>query len=245
LVKRWGKRLLRGKLLDLFGRQSLVPDEPVLGEEHFPWAVRLRSESSVIREELDRLLVKRALLPSFQDISPDQFRISEDTRWKVFMLYGFGKRLELGSELCPRTAATLASVPGLTTAFFSILSPGKHIPRHRGITKSLIRAHLGLHVPKGSGRCLMQIGDTDYVWREGELLFFDDTCSHEVWNETQEERAVLLFDFERPMRPLGRLASRLSLSVLRHTNYFKNAQRNQRVWEARYRELLARAETGR
>jgi beta-hydroxylase len=61
-----------------------------------------------------------------------------------------------------------------------------------------------------------------------------------VWNDTSEERAVLLFDFERPMRRPGQILSRLMLKVLRRTAYFRDAQRNQRAWEERYREVLAR-----
>jgi len=239
MVKRYGKKLLRGNLLEFFARQSLVPNDPVIGNEHFPWAEAFQGRWQAMRDELDALLANRAALPSFQDISPDQYRISDDARWKTFMLFGFGQRMALGCELCPQTTAALEQVPGLTTAFFSILAPGKHIPRHRGVTKSLVRAHLGLRVPKGSERCLMQVGDVDCVWQDGGLFFFDDTYPHEVWNETREERAVLLFDFERPMRMPGRLASRASLAALRRTAYFKDAQRNQREWEARYRELLA------
>jgi beta-hydroxylase len=239
LVKRFGKKLFRGGLLRFLENQSRIPNTPVLDNALFPWAETFRAHWPEIRSELDALLKHSAALPSFQEISPDQYRISPDARWKTFMLYGFGHRFEFGRELCPQTSAALEKVPHLTTAFFSILSPGKHIPRHRGVTKGLVRCHLGLRVPKGGGRCLMEVGDAKCIWREGEIFFFDDTYPHEVWNDTQEERAVLLFDFERPMGFWGRLVSRVMLTTLKRTAYFRDALRNQRDWEQRYRAFLA------
>jgi beta-hydroxylase len=238
IVKRAGKKLFRGTLLEFLSRQSRIPDEPVLDNAYFPWAEQLRAQWPRIRDELETLLEQRAALPSFQEISPDQYRISADDRWKTFMLYAFGKRLDFGCELCPRTAAALAQIPDLSIAFFSVLAPGKHIPRHRGVTKGLVRCHLGLKVPKGPGRCLIEVDDVACEWREGELFFFDDTYPHEVWNETSEERAVLLFDIERPMGFWGRRVSRLMLTALRRTAFYRDAMRNQAAWEKRYRETI-------
>ena len=90
--------------------------------------------------ELDVLLQRRSSLPLFQEISPDQKRISPDDLWRTVVLWGFGDRSELICDLCPKTAAGLSKVPGLNSAFFSILAPGKHIPRHRGITKGRPRS---------------------------------------------------------------------------------------------------------
>ena len=36
------------------------------------------------------------------------------------------------------------------------------------------------------------------VNRPGEVFVFDDTYEHEVWNDTGDERVILLFDFDRP-----------------------------------------------
>jgi beta-hydroxylase len=239
VVKKLGKKLLRGTLFDYLAKCSLVPNDPVIGNEHFDWADEFVRRWPAIRTELNAQLANRAALPNFQDISPDQYRISPDSLWKTFVLVGFGERSELGCELCPETARALAMVPKLETAFFSILAPGKHVPLHRGITKGMVRAHLGLRVPQSPEDCWMTCGDEKIVWREGDLVFFDDTYPHAVWNNTNEERAVLLFDFERPMTRGGQRVSRLMMWVLRHTAYFKDAQRNQRDWEQRYREFLA------
>jgi beta-hydroxylase len=237
-VKKLGKRLLRGSILDYLASSSKVPNDPVIGNEHFPWAETFAARWPAILHELNAQLSNRASLPSFQDISPDQYRISPDDQWKTFVLFGFGDRSEFNCNLCPETADALSLVPGLETAFFSILAPGKHVPMHRGITKGMVRGHLGLCVPHDRDRCYMDVGNDRIVWQEGELVFFDDTYPHAVWNNTDEERAVLLFDFERPMTRGGQLLSRTMMWLLRKSAYAKDAQRNQRQWEIQYQKFI-------
>ncbi|MGN8160310.1 aspartyl/asparaginyl beta-hydroxylase domain-containing protein [Salinisphaera sp. RV14] len=234
-VKRFGKKLFRGTLMDFLSAQSKIPDEPVLDNALFPWAEGVRLQWTAMRDELDQLLERRNALPSFQEISPDQSRISTDDQWKTFWLHGFGERMEFGRKLCPATSAALDQIPGLSNAFFSILGPGKHIPRHRGVTKGLVRCHIGLRVPDSPEPCLIQVEDVDCHWKEGGMFFFDDTYRHEVWNKTDGERAVLLFDIERPMGLPGRAVSRAMIAALKRTAYFRDAMANQRAWEARYR----------
>ncbi len=240
LVKRYGKRLLRS-LTEFLGRQSYVSNDPVIDARAFPWASELSENWRDIRRELEALLVHRAVLPRFQDISPDQYKISPDDQWATFVFWGFGVPSVPNQKRCPRTAEVLSRVPRLESAFFSILAPGKHVPRHRGVTKGMVRCHLGLKIPKEAERCTMEVGGVTCVWAEGEALFFDDTYPHEVWNDTDEERAVLLFDFERPMTRRGRVVSRLLMKALRHTAYFKDAERNQKAWEERSRDVMPEA----
>ncbi len=240
VVKKAGKKLFRGGLLRFLSSQSKIPDEPVIDNSHFPWAEDLRAKWPTIQAELDTLLARRDALPSFQEISPDQAKISTDNRWKTFMLFAFGKQLEFGAEMCPETSAALAAIPNISNAFFSVLGPGKHIPRHRGVTKGLVRCHLGLRIPETSDqRCRIEVDGKPCVWREGEMFFFDDTYKHEVWNETDSERAILLFDIERPMGIAGRAVSRTMIAALRRTAYYKDALANQAEWEKRYRQAIA------
>jgi aspartyl/asparaginyl beta-hydroxylase (cupin superfamily) len=115
--------------------------------------------------------------------------------WTVYGLYAFGQRIEAAIERCPRTAAAVAAIPGLTTAGFSRLAPGAHIAPHVGWVTTVYRAHLGLIVPDG---CTLRVGGDTRSWREGDVLIFDDTTEHEAWNRAVHARTVLLFDFVRP-----------------------------------------------
>ena len=44
----------------------------------------------------------------------------------------------------------------------------------------------------------MRIGDLQVTWQEGEVLFFDDSFEHEVWNMASEERIIFILDIFHP-----------------------------------------------
>ena len=236
-VKQAGKRTIRA-LSGFFGRQSLVGDRPVLDTELFPFLADIEADWRLIRAELDQVLKDRGQLASFQKISPDQTKIAKGDNWKTFIFYGFGHRSERNCRRCPETARLLESVPGLQTAWYSILAPGYRIPPHRGVTKGIIRVHLGLIVPDDSENCYMRVGDEIVRWEEGKCYVFDDTYKHEVANDTDQERVVLLFDMDRPMRLPGRLVSQSFIWGLKRSAYFKDAQRNQTAWEESLADTL-------
>ena len=115
-----------------------------------------------------------------------------------------------------------------------------HIKAHRGITNGLIRGHLGLIVPGEPGACRMRVGEEMRYWEEGRLLVFNDTVLHEVWNDTDETRVVLLFDFRRPMRVPGRVLLAAFLWGIRLTGYVRDGRANHARWKERFQESLAR-----
>lgn len=71
--------------------------------------------------------------------------------WSVYGLVAFGTRIEPALAACPRTAAAIEAIPGLTTAGFSRLAPDTHIKPHEGWVTTVYRGHLGLLVPDGCG----------------------------------------------------------------------------------------------
>ena len=105
---------------------------PFLATETFDWIRELESHWTTIRSELDEVLSYRDELPNFQDISVDQASITDDDGWKTYFFSGYGFKSEANRARCPKTTELLDQVPGLTTAFFSILSPHKRIGAHRG-----------------------------------------------------------------------------------------------------------------
>jgi len=115
--------------------------------------------------------------------------------WSVYGLIAFGNRIETALKSCPRTAAMLTRVPGLTTAGFSRMAAGTHIKPHIGWVQTVYRLHMGLVVPPD---CAFRVGLDTRSWREGECLLFDDTIEHEAWNRSAKNRIVLLLDFLRP-----------------------------------------------
>lgn len=153
---------------------------------------------------------------------------------------GFGEAVEQGWKRCPETMKILSTIPNVQTAFFSILGPKYRVPPHRGVTKGLIRCHLGLIVPDQREQCGMRVRDRLCHWEPGRCLVFDDTNNHEVWNDSNQERIVLLVDVDRPMRLMGRIISRMLIFGIRRTAYVKDARKNLEMWDKLYDQALAR-----
>ena len=231
--KKRGKRILRA-LFSYLGRQSLIGDPPVFNATQFHWTMELEKNYGVIQGEVQGILAMREYIPPFHELSPDQQKISYGQNWRTFFLKGFGYEAEQSWKRCPETMKILSNIPNLRTAFFSILGPNYHIPHHRGVTKGLIRCHLGLIVPDQRDQCVMRVGDQIRQWEEGRCFVFDDTYDHEVWNKTDQERVVLIIDVDRPMRLMGRLISRFLIFGVNRSGYVQDARKNLKTWEALY-----------
>ena len=90
----------------------------------------------------------------------------------------------------------MADVAGhAPTAFFSILKPKTRIPPHTGVSNTRLVVHLPLFVPPGCG---FRVGSETREWRPGSAWVFDDTIEHEAWNDSDQPRAILIFDIWNP-----------------------------------------------
>lgn len=179
---------------------SLHGDPPVYDSRHFPWVKDVEAAWPQVRAELDAVMQYREAMPSFQDIVKEVGMIQGDDQWKTFFLKGVGMDCVENARHCPETMKVLDMIPGCTTGFFSILSPRKHIPPHRGPWAGVLRLHLGLMVPQPRNECRIRVANEVYAWEEGKAVIFDDTYNHEVWNDTDGYRVVLFVDFARPLR---------------------------------------------
>jgi len=227
---------LRGLFDRLIASGSLVSNDPVLDVREFGWTAALRDHWQAIRDEATAVALKDRAAPSLATISPDHRSIAEVDKWRSFFLWGYGYPIPENLARCPRTAAAVAAIPGLNSAFFSILAPGTHIPAHRGVTKGLITCHLGLIVP-ADGDVRMRVGNRVLRWAEGQTLVFDDTYDHEVWNDTGGTRVVLLIQFERPLRQPGKWIADLFMGFVKRSAFVQEARDNIDSWNAAVKQL--------
>jgi beta-hydroxylase len=232
-ILRVGKRL-RPFINRILVRYSLVDDRAVFDPSSFSWTSELEANWEAIRREAEAILADGDQIPPLRRISPDHGRIAPSDHWKSFFLYGYGLRSARNCQRCPQTARLIERVPALQSAFFSIMTPGTHLMKHKGPTKGLMTCHLGLMVPRQRDNCLIEIDGVNYHWREGKTLVFDDTYKHEVWNDTAEERVVLLIHFLRPLRFPGNLVRWLFLTAIKLSPFVRDAHRKQRQWEDQF-----------
>ena len=184
-----------------------LPADEFFEREHFAWLAELEAATPVIRAELEAILASRhpGLKPYVQMEAgtPDNrwSALDGSNDWSSLHLWNEGKRIDEACARAPETARIvealpLARIPGRApTVFFSLLKAGKRIPPHTGVTNTRSIVHLPLIVP---GQCAFRVGGETREWVEGEAFVFDDTIEHEAWNESDQDRAVLIIDVWNP-----------------------------------------------
>jgi aspartyl/asparaginyl beta-hydroxylase (cupin superfamily) len=177
------------------------------GLRNMPWwdsiefsaAGTLQENYQVIRSEFLNLLLCGQLRLHPQSKGGPRMQIS-DGDWNIFELMSGGRANAASKILAPNTSRAVMSLPEVTTnpnglAYFSVLNPGVHVQAHCGPTNSRIRIHFGLLVPQGA---VMRVGTETRPWQEGTCVVFDDSWEHEVFNQSEFVRAVLLLDVWHP-----------------------------------------------
>lgn len=189
-----------------------LPADEFFAREHFPWLEELEAATDPIRDELRALLltegeVLRPYVTQQRGTPENKWTpLDNSLDWGAIFLWEFGRPNAAVHNACPRTVAALekfgrADIPGRgPSAFFSLLKPQTRIPPHTGVTNIRSIVHLPLIVPEGCG---FRVGGETREWREGEAFVFDDTIEHEAWNNSEELRAVLIFDVWNPWLSLA------------------------------------------
>jgi beta-hydroxylase len=81
-----------------------------------------------------------------------------------------------------------------------------------------------------------------YAWREGEVVLFDDTYEHEVFNQTEDLRAVLFLDVDRPMDRTGRWVNAVLVALIRSSAYVRDPIKNVAAWNRRRDQMASGAD---
>ena len=167
-------------------------DPLVFNSRDFEWTAQFRAHWKEIREEFDAYS-RNYVVPSYNDINRGSAGNTEG--WKALFLRVFNNDTKM-MEYFPKTKKILECCD-CTTAYFSMLEPGTHIPEHKGIYKGVIRYHLGLIVPQKWEDCFIVVDGKKLHWKEGDDIMFDDMVNHHVENNTSEKRVVLFLDVKR------------------------------------------------
>mgnify|MGYP001339692518 FL=1 len=177
-----------------------LTDKPWHNTENLDWIMEIESKSDLIGKELKGLNDNFNLFKEYREPGNknESYRVLHDEgTWNVYYFYFEHKRFDKNCDLCPETAQLLDNLPFRTgLACFSTLSPGTHIPKHNGYFNFILRAHLGLDLPEND--CKLRVGTESRNWEKGKCFIFDDTFDHEVWNNSNLPRTVLMIDFYHP-----------------------------------------------
>lgn len=185
-----------------------IDTPPVLDTDiYFPNAAKFVDAWQSLRDEALAVAARMQAIPRFHEIMPAQTPISanDGKDWRVLLLKVYGTDIDRNMAACPTLARIIAASPDVISATLSFLAPHKHIPRHRGPFRGVLRFQLGLSVPidaDGRPAAVLSLDDHEHRIGNGEHLLWDDTYPHEVWNHSDQPRTALLLDVRRRHMPM-------------------------------------------
>ncbi|KAM9712772.1 aspartyl/asparaginyl beta-hydroxylase [Menidia menidia] len=132
---------------------------------------------------------------------PEEENLRETGEWGQYTLWQQGRKAAGACQAVPKTCALMEKFPEATGCKrgqikFSVMQPGTHVWPHTGPTNCRLRMHLGLVVPRGG--CSLRVTDQTRRWEEGGVLIFDDSFEHEVWQQADSFRLILIVDVWHP-----------------------------------------------
>ncbi|GMH89678.1 hypothetical protein TL16_g11531 [Triparma laevis f. inornata] len=176
--------------------------KPIYDSSEMPWILELKKVYPQISDEITALLSS-----PFNLTNVGEGRMEHDERvkigdWKEFVIFGSNEGLGLEDskkvleEVLPEGTVELCREGGGEVILSRLGGHAKILP-HCGPTNLRLTCHLGVKVPVGD--CGIKVAGEVLRWKEGGCVVFDDGYEHEVWNETEEERVVLLIRFWNPV----------------------------------------------
>ena len=131
-------------------------------------------------------------------------------KWQWFATNGFWTPLDKNgcAISTPAACALLHSVAvvapliRIERAGYSAIDGAVTLRPHCGRTNAQLKFHLGLIIPRkvanGEPCAHLTVGNETRAWKEGSVLFFDDSYIHSVKHECDEERVVFQLVITHP-----------------------------------------------
>lgn len=190
-------------------RHIMYPGLPIhefYPRDPFPWLKALEAKTESILEELNGLVSSGSEFNAYLESNTerpafDSHGMADNDDWGALYLWRNGEPVPENQALCPLTTEAMKTLPLVFSGqrcpniLFSRLRPGAKIPPHNGMINTRLIGHLPLIVPDDCG---FRVGNTVRTWNVGEAFLFDDTIEHEAWNDSAEDRFVLIFEVWRP-----------------------------------------------
>ncbi|EIE7938703.1 aspartyl/asparaginyl beta-hydroxylase domain-containing protein [Salmonella enterica] len=182
----------------------------LVSREVFPESQRLEENFPAIHQEISELIKKRDLT-RYKDIDPVRAaEVSEN--WKLYYAWFMWEENELAKVDCPTLLNLIKQMPNVINATVAVLEPRVTLAAHEGPYAGILRYHIGIKVPE-ERLPYIRVLDQYHIWQVGESIVLDDCYEHEVYNESDDIRVILMIDFMRPMTPPLHLINLLCLKM--------------------------------
>ena len=195
------------------------PSKPVYQDIDYPkWCSILQTNYKIIQKEFlelwhanDKSNNVPMHWPQVGERVQHDHRVVSKGDWREFVLFG-PNTTRSNRIIAPKTKEWIQThAPDVISlcnlgggeVIFSILAPHTYIAPHCANSNIRLTAHLGLKIPNvkvdsEKPKCGIRIEKQWHEWKEGQFLVFDDSYEHEVINDTDECRCVLLLRFWHP-----------------------------------------------
>ncbi len=198
-----------------------------------PWSPVIEKAYPEIRSELESYLARTAM-PQTAELSGLDPETEEGRNaapadrgiWRSLMLNSHGEIIEENAQHFPATMAAIGAAKGATSIGFSALDANSHIASHVDPNDGALRYAMPILTPGPPASSRLRIGSELVSFEAGHPVIFDISVSHEVWNDSDEPRVLLMIETQLPLRAPIRLFNRVAQSCYRfHPSYNNLPQR--------------------
>lgn len=159
---------------------------------------------------------------NIDELSPEQSELNKDKKWKSLILLGysyFNNPLEQNFPVLFNCIKKHES--NLTLVMFSTTEAGKIIPPHHGNNHGVLRLQIGIDIQEPE-KCYLRVEDKKMYLKNKELFIFDDTFEHELVNNSEHHRTVLIIDYYKPLPFFYDKLNRIQIKKMRNSDYVQN-----------------------
>jgi aspartyl/asparaginyl beta-hydroxylase (cupin superfamily) len=166
------------------------------------------------------------LLQSASNISQEQLRIENKHKWKVLVLKLFNIVNVKNCNNLPKLYSIIKKHKNIKSVIVSKLEPNSHIKPHRGVFNGLVRYHFGIKIPKDKEKTFLKLNGEKKYWKEGDSFIFDDTEYHEAVNDSEEDRIIIMVDYERPLPWFLKPLNKFIIYIIKKSPLIQNSIEN-------------------
>ena len=157
----------------------------------YKWVKSIEENWHLVRDEIVSTLSEKDQIIN----NPLQHGVSRPGAWKYIHLLFFGWERKQNIKKFPVTWSVFTkNVPGLIFLTISTLDKNAEVLPHYSDTNTNLRCHLGIKIPSPLPLCGIKVGNEERSWEEGKVIMFSDCHQHSVWNHSNENRIVIVFD---------------------------------------------------
>ncbi len=152
----------------------------------YPGLVKVNNDySKIIRDEFNEVNGKEL----FNDI-----QLNNNIKFLHIIKNNKPKNI---SKKFPKLMEALANVKRLKNVTFSLLPANTTRHMHNIHNKDLFRAHIPIILPENVGECGICVEKECRTWEYDDFLLLDENLMHQVWNNSNTDRIILLIDVKK------------------------------------------------